>query len=251
MAGGTPTLVAMRALALLPSPLLGPAVWRPVGDELAARGRSVLMPTAPAGAPRAPAEVSSWLAACLHEVDGAIAVSHSNAGLYVPSLRVSCALAGAVYVDALVAPSAGNVPVATPALVDQLLDRVDAEGTLPPWSQWWPAEDTKFLFPDQATKAAVQAEERRVPLDYIRAAIEVEAGWDLGFPSAYLAFGDTYAEELAIAVERGWPLRQVDGRHLHMLVDPAGVADEIEVLVEALGLDSARDSAHGQGDDTD
>jgi hypothetical protein len=53
--------------------------------------------------------------------------------------------------------------------------------------------------------------------------------------AAYLGFGDTYAEEQALARARGWPVETRDGRHLHQLVDPVGVAD---LLVRLAGLEA-------------
>ena len=42
-------------------------------------------------------------------------------------------------------------------------------------------------------------------------------GWER-LPAAYLAFGDTYADERAEAVRRGWPVETLPGLHLHQLV---------------------------------
>ena len=46
-------------------------------------------------------------------------------------------------------------------------------------------------------------------------------------PTAYLAFGDTYADEVAFALAHRWPLSVLPGRHLQMLHDPAGVGAEM------------------------
>lgn len=51
-------------------------------------------------------------------------------------------------------------------------------------------------------------------------------------PSAYLAFGDTYQDELQRADLLGWPTAEMDGGHLHMLIDPGGVASEVIRLAE-------------------
>jgi hypothetical protein len=48
-------------IALLGSPLLGPAVWRPAADALVARGSDVLVVPAPAAAPRRPDDVLAHL----------------------------------------------------------------------------------------------------------------------------------------------------------------------------------------------
>ncbi len=63
-------------------------------------------------------------------------------------------------------------------------------------------------------------------------------------PQAYLAFGDTYAEETAFAHEHGWPTAVLDGAlHLHHMVDPDAVAAAVLDLAAALddgGLRPAR-----------
>jgi hypothetical protein len=76
-------------------------------------------------------------------------------------------------------------------------------------------------------------EARSLPLSYFQACLPVPSGWER-MPCAYLAFGDTYAVEREDAVRRGWPVRTLDGRHLHMLVDPDAVAEAIEDLVQQL-----------------
>ena len=94
----------------------------------------------------------------------------------------------------------------------------------PPWSDWWSPSDVAGLFGSVGPPTEVLAEQARLPLDYFRDAMPVPRGWDEGLPAAYLAFGETYAAERADAAQRGWPTRTLAGRHLHMLVDPAGVA---------------------------
>jgi len=55
-------------------------------------------------------------------------------------------------------------------------------------------------------------------------------GWT-GNPSAYLAFGETYAVEREQALGYGWPVKVLGGGHLHMLHDPTGVASSIVELL--------------------
>jgi hypothetical protein len=101
---------------------------------------------------------------------------------------------------------------------------------LPPWTTWWGSSSFDSLVPDPALREAVGREAQPLPLAYFRSSLPVPSGWDR-MPCAYLAFGDTYAEERAEAVRRGWPVRTLDGRHLHMLVDPDAVATVIEALL--------------------
>ncbi|NUR07820.1 MAG: hypothetical protein HOQ45_12540, partial [Nocardioidaceae bacterium] len=100
----------------------------------------------------------------------------------------------------------------------------DADGLLPPWTEWWPSEDTAVLLPDGTVRAAVEREQRRLPLAYFEAAVPSPPGWrDL--PAAYLAFGEAYAEETARARASGWRVEVLPGEHLHLVVDPEAVAD--------------------------
>ena len=69
-------------LVLLPSPLLGPAVWAPVAQALRSGGWSVTLPEPLTAAPHGPEDVlRSW--SNLMD-DGVALVVHSNAGLFVP-----------------------------------------------------------------------------------------------------------------------------------------------------------------------
>ena len=64
----------------------------------------------------------------------------------------------------------------------------------------------------------------------------IPAGWDHA-PGAYLAFGDTYAEDRAAATRRGWPVVTFEhGRHLHMLLEPEEVASQMLSLMAAAGV---------------
>ena len=50
------------------------------------------------------------------------------------------------------------------------------------------------------------------------------------YPGAYLAFGDTYAEDRVTALALGWPTATITGRHLHQLHQPDVVAERILAL---------------------
>lgn len=72
----------------------------------------------------------------------------------------------------------------------------------------------------------MEAQQQRVPFAYLTARVALPDGWDR-IPAAYLAFGETYADELADARSRGWPAHVMAGRHLHMVVAPRAVAAQI------------------------
>ncbi|MEU4689750.1 hypothetical protein [Actinoplanes sp. NPDC023714] len=214
---------------LLPSPFLGSAVWEPVAAALRADlGVSAVVADPPVPASADPAVVAEALAEQLPAGDDLLLVPHSNAGLYVPALAGARAVRGVVFVDAVLPPPEGEVPVAPDGLRELLRERVDG-GLLPVWTRWWPEEDVAALFPDAATRRAVEAQQQRVPFDYLTARVTVTDGWDR-IPAAYLAFGDTYAEEREDARRRGWPVATMAGDHLHMVVDSGRVAAAIMEL---------------------
>jgi len=199
----------MRFL-LLHSPLVGPATWQPVAARLGTAGHDAVVAD-----PRTA------------DADGPVVLApHSNAGLYAPGLADRLDVVATVYVDAALPGDGPDTPLARPALVDHLRTLVDADGVLPPWSRWWPPEDLAGLFPDDATRRAVERQQPRLPLAYFTGRLSVPAGWTAR-PSAYLAFGETYAEETARARSYGWPVEVMDGRHLHQLHDPDGVATAV------------------------
>jgi hypothetical protein len=218
----------MTSLLLLPSPLVGTATWAPVAATLRGAGHDVVVahPDSPL---RPAAALERYVAAA---PDGPVVlVPHSNAGLYVPALAERLDVAATVFVDAALAGAGPDTAMAPQAMLEMLRGLTDPDGMLPPWSRWWPADSLEGLFPDDATRTAVEQQQPRLPLSYFTARLPVPAGW-ADRPAAYLAFGDTYADEVAFARQRGWPVQVLPGRHLHLLHDPDAVATAIlDVLV--------------------
>lgn len=207
----------MPTLLLLDSPLVGPGVWGPVAERLRALGRDVVV----ADPRRARADGPVTL------------VPHSNAGLFAPGLTERLDVRATVYVDAALADEGPDTAMAPPGLLAHLRTMVDPDGVLPPWSQWWPADALDGVFPDAGTRAAFERRQPRLPLAYFSGRLPVPDGW-VRRPAGYLAFGETYAEELERARRFGWPVEQMDGRHLHQLHDPVGVAAAVLRLESAL-----------------
>jgi hypothetical protein len=219
-------------VALLPSALLGPAVWRLVARNLASLGWHVLEVEQPSAPPLTPGAALSTYLDALPVDQPLLVVPHSNAGLFVPALTAARQIEAMVFVDAGVPPSSGAYELA-PREFYQFLERLaDPDGLLPPWTTWW-GEQAAELFPDAALQAGVEAEQGRLPLSYFTGSLTASAGWDQR-PAAYLAFGDTYDKDRAEAGRRAWVVRTMPGRHLHMLVDPDGVAAELDRLLTTL-----------------
>lgn len=233
------TMEASPLLALLPSPLLGSTAWDAVAAELGGRGHRVEIVPTPADPPRSPQDVLNGYLDALPSDREVVVVPHSNAGLYVPALASLRHVVGAVFVDAGLPPRSGEVPMAPPELLAALVGLAGADGLLPPWTAWWGDADVVKLFPSAEVRARIERHEPRMPVSYFRAQLTVPSGWDTGLAGAYLAFGDTYAEDRDIAAERGWPTSTMSGLHLHLLVDPGAVAVELEALMLTAGIVSA------------
>ncbi|WP_392544971.1 hypothetical protein [Oryzobacter telluris] len=218
----------MSTALVLPSPFLPALVHAPLAAALGRRGWGVVV----SEPPPSPVDAGVVLRAFSDdavEVVPDVVVAHSNAGRFAGFV----APAGAVvaYVDAALPPESGEATLAPEALLDHLAGLAGDDGLLPPWTRWWADEDVASVLPDAAVLARVRAAEGRVPLSYVRSRLGAPSGWRER-RSAYLAFGETYAEEVGVARSVGWPVEVLEGAgHLHQLVDPEAVADAVVGLV--------------------
>jgi hypothetical protein len=220
--------------ALLPSPLLGSVAWEPVRDALWARRLEAFVVAVPTR-PESASQVLDTFVAAIPIGDDVILVPHSNAGLYAPAVAAAVRAAATVFVDAAMPASEEHTPLAPPDFYAFLSTLADADGRLPPWSRWWDAADLDGLFPSQEWQRRVQESEPQLPLAYFASTVAVPDGWP-DRPCAYIAFGDTYADETARARQFGWPVAVLAGGHLHVLHDPEQVAEEIVARAADLGV---------------
>jgi len=234
--------VSSRVL-VLPSPLLGPETYEPLAVELARLTGPVVVADLPVD-PRTPQSV---LAAFESAVDqGAdVVVAHSNAGYYLPALVGGRAAAGRPVTGRQLATVAMDAALPTGAASDTALAPTGfaefvaslpvVDDRLPVWPAWWDSADIQPLFPDRAWLERVSREAPRLPPSYFTGRLPVPAGWQAG-ARGYLAFGDTYADEVAFARASGWVVRQEAGHHLQHLAEPAAVARSLhKLIVELLG----------------
>lgn len=219
----------MTQLLLVPSPLLGPTTWEPVARWCAEQGVGAAVARYDGPLRRA----EDVLAAVVHSAEGldeVVLVPHSNAGLYAPRLTELLDVAATVYVDAALAGDRPDTALAPERFLGFLRGLAHPDGLLPAWTDWW--DDVEHLFPDPAVRASVEAEQPRLPLSYFESHLPVPAAW-ASKRCAYLAFGDTYADEIAFARACDWPVAVLPGAHLHQLREPAAVGAEILRLAEA------------------
>ena len=224
-------------VALLPSPLLGPSVWQPVAQVLEGRGWHTVICAASAPL-RSGQDVLDTFLVALPTDREFVLVAHSNAGAYVPALMMQRGTVAAVFVDAVLPPARGRVPLAPEAFLDFLREKADSSGLLPVWTSWWDEAEVAGLFPDAETRSRLEREQQRLPLSYFERSLSVPEGW-ADRPGAYLAFGDTYGRERDEAERRRWPVSTLPGEHLHLLNNPDQVATELVELMSRLGISSS------------
>jgi pimeloyl-ACP methyl ester carboxylesterase len=217
-------------ILLIHSPFLGPATWQPVARALEGKGRTALVPdltvVARSAPPYWPAGRDSIVRAAGDEP--VVLVPHSNAGLFVPpSLEaLGDQVRGVAFVDAALP---GTGPHSTSEFLRGL---ATVDGLLPPWTTWWDEPDVAALFPDASMREAVEAEQPQMPLAYYDHLPPAPASWAVP-PCGYIWFGAPYDREAEQAARHGWPTAHVPGGHLHMLIDPTGVAEAVLKMTSA------------------
>ncbi|MEU6480337.1 alpha/beta hydrolase [Streptomyces sp. NPDC047017] len=224
---------------LVHSPSTGPSAWYPVAEHLTAAGYRVRVPSLLHIADSAP---PFWpaVARAVHDdlrhlpADTPLTlVAHSNAGLFLPTVRTALdhPVTASVFVDAALPARTGPTPVAPPELLDFLRPKA-VDGRLPRWTDWWDEEDIAPMFPDPAVRRTIVEEQPALPLSYYEQHLPVPDGWD-DHPCSYLLFGPPYEDLAAEARSRGWHTAHLPGAHLHQTVDPAGTARHIVELAGA------------------
>ncbi len=165
--------------------------------------------------------------------DQLVLVLHSGAGPFAGPLCAALAPreVTVIFADASLPGRDGGGPVVDAAFLPYLRE-LARDGLVPPWPQWFPGEDLDPLFPDAAARSAVLAQARALPLGcYTERIPPAAAGWPPR-RAAYLLFSPGYQQTAAEAAARGWPVAELAGEHLHMLVRPAEVAAAIMRLAE-------------------
>jgi hypothetical protein len=222
----------VTCFVLVHSPVVGPRTWAPVARELAGAGHAVTVPSLLGIGAQEPPFWPHVVAAVTAAVSGAAGpgeplalVAHSNAGIFIPSIRAALAqpVLCSVFADAVLPAPSGVTPAASGDFLAFLTGLAGPDGRLPRWTDWWEEQDLAPLFPDPVTREEVTAEQPRLPLSYYREQAPVPPGWD-DHTRVYLRFSEGYEAEARQAAQRGWPVRTLPGEHLHQLVDPAGVA---------------------------
>jgi hypothetical protein len=109
----------------------------------------------------------------------------------------------------------------------------DDQGWLPPWQQWWGAENHGRADSGSSCAAALRC---RLPPAALAMFEEVQPPvpqWP-DAPAAYLQLSEAYEDQAAKARELGWPVAERMSHHLAPLTDSALVAKSLRELLGQL-----------------
>jgi hypothetical protein len=228
-------------LLLVHSPLVGPASWDAVAVGLAGRGYEVSLPDLTGTLTAGPPFVTRQAEAIARAAAGrpAVLIGHSGAGPLlalagaVPGIRVQ--VQGYVFTDAgLPIPGQSWMDTGPAELAAQVREMADAEGWLPPWSQWWGDEALAELLPDPGMRQAFAAGCPRLPLAMFTEVHPPAPRWP-DAPAAYLQLSEAYEDQAARARELGWPVARRMTHHLALLTEPGMVAAALCELLGQIG----------------
>lgn len=118
-------------------------------------------------------------------------------------------------------------------LAAQVREMADAEGWLPPWSQWWGDEVLAELLPDPRMRKDFAAGCPPLPLAMFREVHPAVLPWP-DAPGAYLRLSEAYEDEAAKARKRGWPVTAQPSHHLAPLTEPRRVSARLCELLDQL-----------------
>jgi hypothetical protein len=82
------------------------------------------------------------------------------------------------------------------------------------------------LVPDLDRRAAVVAELPRVPLSYFDGPVPMPTGWSK-VGCAYILLSEAYRSDAAEAAARDWPVVELLGGHLDIVMRPGDIADAL------------------------
>ena len=227
-----------RNWLLIPSPLLGPASWRPVAEVLQGLGQEAVI-AAPAMTTTADLDhVTPWINDIL-EVEppndrlSTVLVTHSAACPRAP-LAVDHLIGKGWSIEAMILvdgrfPDGRAFTDSVPRYGAMLDGMIRPDDYLPPWPRWW-GSLVEGLVVDPVARDLVFNEARPVPrtwFDQPCPVPELPAAVGQGF----LSFGPGYEEACRTADGEGWLTRRLAGDHLHQVVAPVSVAGTLMAMV--------------------
>lgn len=221
-----------RTWLLVPTYVLGPAVWSGVADALRNLNQ---FPVVPAPEPTCANDIDHigpWLGAVIAsmppEKDVPVVVAGFGGACPRIPLVADRLLDMGYDVEVIILvngrfPADGLTPIEADPIAAEMLDGLlRPNDYLPPWHRWW-GSLVESMLPDATERDRIFSEARPVPrslFDQPVPAPKLPASVGL----AYLATGDYYAACAQQARDEGWIVNRIDGQYLQIAVDPVLVA---------------------------
>ena len=228
---------------LIHSPLVGPFTWELVRRELTQRHIDVVVPplidrpdsTQPYWQQHA-SSVAQGLDRIPHD-HRLVLVAHSGAGPLLPVIRqvLPHSIGGYVFVDAGL-PRNGLSRLDLMKLQDQVW-AADFQQALLRGERFpdWTSDALADIIPAENLRRQLLAELQPRSWPFFIEPIPVFHAWP-DAACAYIQFSPPYAWDAQQAKSIGWPVREVNAGHFHMLVDPRSVADWIVAARSVLNV---------------
>jgi hypothetical protein len=227
-------------IVLVTGPMVGTSSWARTAERLRAAGNRVDVPDVLDSLGRVPAW-HVWGSHLIDLIDASlepILIGRSAASILVADVATKMPVSGLVILDGHIPPAQGPTSPFGSNRRAFLNNLADEEGVLPRWSQWWKEPQSAAtmgidrLARDTKAFAAFEAERPRMSLGWFDDVIDL-AAWD-HVPAGYIqtcAYYDRAAED---ALRRGWPVKRLNGTHLHPTLEPDETAAAIAAVCEAL-----------------
>jgi hypothetical protein len=227
-------------LVLVTGPMVGASSWAPTAARLRASGWRVQVPDVlSANGALPPWHALSAHYAKLLSLEGPpILVGHSLATVVVADLAAQMAASGLIMVDGEIPPASGPVPPGRASFRAFVLSLAGDNGELPRWSDWWRDHPRRShagideLACDANALALLRKDQPRVLSSWFNDAIDL-APWAHN-PAGYIQTSGFYDHAAEDAEARGWPLRRLQGTHLHPTLQPDDTARAIAAIVREL-----------------
>jgi hypothetical protein len=224
-------MLSVMRIALVHSPLVGPATWRGVAGQLVSLGHDVDVPDLRSAAQTGDPTKFIDAAQCALAPETQIVAGHSGGGFFLPSIAAALDTSvRLVFVDGGIPPCEGTAAPSSDFL-DQLRS-LAVDGMLPPWSRWWGDDAMARLIPDENLRREVEAELREVPLRFYEKPIELPDGW-CSTAGAFVLLSEGYRDDAVTAASMEWPVVELLGMHLDLVNNPQAVAIAIANFASA------------------
>jgi hypothetical protein len=238
--GDARTMKRQPDLVLVTGPMVGASSWAPTAERLRASGWRVQVPDVISvhGALPPWHALSAHYAKLLSPARPPILVGHSLATVVVADLATQMATSGLIMVDGEIPPACGPVLPGREAFRTFVLGLADDDGALPPWSDWWRDHPRRSysgldeLARDADAFALFWKDQPHVCSSWFDDTIDL-APW-AHIPAGYIQTSGFYDHTADDAEARGWPLRRLQGTHLHPTLQPEETARAIAAIAHEL-----------------